>query len=61
MKAAEQNEIIQYFISVQKKVKQLELDFSSLLEEIQNYKTVLINTEIEVLETEKKRKWKLWK
>ena len=57
MKVEERDELAQYFIRTQAKVKELQNDFIALIERIDNYKTILINAQIDVLKVEKKKKW----
>lgn len=57
MKAEERDEITQQFIRTQVKVKELERNFSDLMELIDNYKVLIINAHIEELNVEKAKRW----
>jgi hypothetical protein len=57
MKVEERDEIAQYFIRIQEKVKNLEQDFASTVELIDNYKILVINAQIEELKVEKAKRW----
>jgi protein tyrosine phosphatase len=57
MKVEERDEIAQYFIRTQAKVKELERDFADLIALIDNYKILVINTQIEELKVEKAKRW----
>ena len=57
MKTEERDEITQQFIRTQVKVKELERNFTDLMELIDNYKVLIINAHVEELNTEKAKRW----
>ena len=57
MNGEQKAEITQYFNLIREKVKRLEQDFVVVIEMIDSYKSLVINTEIEELKLEKAKRW----
>ena len=57
MKAEERDEIVQSYIRIRESVKTINREFIALVESIDDYKTVLINIQIEKLEEKKKKRF----
>ena len=57
MNTQERDEIIQKYVDTKKKVKVIKRLFEEVIEDIDEYKTLVINARIDALKVEKEKKW----